>query len=303
MISIDRNAAAPLHVQVAEQVRYAIATGQYATGERLPSTRVLASRLGVSYHTVRAAYRLLESDGLVRGGSRYRVRSDPTIARADRMEQGAKVVHDALRRLVGMGLEPDEMEYLYQEQMELLTQDGQEGKLIFAGLSLELAALCAQQLAETLHRSVDAVRLGELSRHQDADFIFAAYDHVRGAMDQAPRADVRGVSVHLNEEALERVTRLLDEHTLCIVSLDDDSIPPLVDAVRAEAGFGGQMMASSVRVDDERLTRLTAQSTLVLYTPPVRRSLLPHLQGAVPGVVVRPVISPSSLAAVRKSLS
>jgi DNA-binding GntR family transcriptional regulator len=64
-IVLDREAPAPLHRQLRDQLASAIRTG--AAGMRLPSTRVLARVLGLSRNTVLAAYDALAADGLIEG--------------------------------------------------------------------------------------------------------------------------------------------------------------------------------------------------------------------------------------------
>lgn len=61
---------APLYLQVATRVKHQIAEGKLRDGDRLPSLREGADRWGVNLHTVRRAYTLLESDGLVQTAPR-----------------------------------------------------------------------------------------------------------------------------------------------------------------------------------------------------------------------------------------
>jgi GntR family transcriptional regulator/MocR family aminotransferase len=65
-LAIDRSRAESLALQIVRQVQEAIATGHVARGSRLPSTRSLARRLGVSRNTVLAAYEELTARGLLR---------------------------------------------------------------------------------------------------------------------------------------------------------------------------------------------------------------------------------------------
>lgn len=55
----------PIYEQVADGVRTLIASGQLTAGQSLPSVRQLASDLGVNLNTIAAAYRQLQSDGLI----------------------------------------------------------------------------------------------------------------------------------------------------------------------------------------------------------------------------------------------
>jgi GntR family transcriptional regulator / MocR family aminotransferase len=60
----------PLYRQVYEHIRNAIRTGQLRPGDRLPSTRSLAERLGTARRTIDTAYAVLAGEGyLVRRGA------------------------------------------------------------------------------------------------------------------------------------------------------------------------------------------------------------------------------------------
>ena len=63
--NIDARSPTPLYAQIAGRLRVAIAAGELAKGEALPSVRSLASELRVNPATVVQAYRELESEGLV----------------------------------------------------------------------------------------------------------------------------------------------------------------------------------------------------------------------------------------------
>src|SRR5215471_17243210 len=63
----DRDDPGPLTSQIAGQLRDAMADGRLATGERLPSTRMLADLLGVSRTVATGAYAQLFAEGWVEG--------------------------------------------------------------------------------------------------------------------------------------------------------------------------------------------------------------------------------------------
>lgn len=62
---LDHSISMPLYKQLYERLRAQILTGQLQMGARLPSTRALASELGVSRNTTALAYELLLLEGYV----------------------------------------------------------------------------------------------------------------------------------------------------------------------------------------------------------------------------------------------
>ena len=74
-IRVSDSSRVPLATQIARQIMWQVASGRIATGSHLPPIAELAAELGVSVHTVRAAYKQLADDGIVSisRGSRTRV--------------------------------------------------------------------------------------------------------------------------------------------------------------------------------------------------------------------------------------
>src|SRR3954451_13073792 len=64
-MKVSREEPVDLHLQVAAEIRRAIADGEAKPGERLPPARDLAAELGVNRNTVLRALRLLRDEGLL----------------------------------------------------------------------------------------------------------------------------------------------------------------------------------------------------------------------------------------------
>ena len=302
MITIDRTSNVPVHEQLVEQLRFLIASGQFKIDEILPSTRALGRQTGVSFHTVRKAYQQLEQEGLLeaRVGSGFRVKERVPLGKSERIERGASIVQDALQKLIGLGLQESEVEYLFNEQLEMLTGQRQGHKLIFAARSRELASLCAEQIAMGLQQAIEPIVLDDLGLHQDADYVLTRFAEVRRVMEVLPRADVLGVVVFLGLEAMEQVARLLPHQTLGLVTRYSDAIPPLTAELKAQTGFKGQAIATSLEAGTGPLRPVIEQADLLVYTPPCRRRLLPLLLPDRKHVAVAPVVSRDSLERLRQ---
>jgi len=66
-ITLDRRTQVPLHRQIYDEWRRGILAGRFAPGERMPSSRELATALRVSRATVTAAYEQLVAEGYLDG--------------------------------------------------------------------------------------------------------------------------------------------------------------------------------------------------------------------------------------------
>jgi DNA-binding FadR family transcriptional regulator len=91
-----------VHEQVVDRLRRAIHLGDYLPGDRLPSERDIADRLGVSRESVREAIRVLEREGYVRsrrgasGGLVVTALSEPVARTLARL----RADHDSLLDLM-----------------------------------------------------------------------------------------------------------------------------------------------------------------------------------------------------------
>lgn len=65
LLTLDKITSEPIHLQISQRLKQAIADGKLEHGERIPSTRVLASQLNVARGTVENAYALLMGEGLL----------------------------------------------------------------------------------------------------------------------------------------------------------------------------------------------------------------------------------------------
>ena len=63
LFRLDFQSAVPIYRQIRDQVVLAVAKGELAPGERLPTTRALAEDAGVNVMTVSKAYQLLKAEG------------------------------------------------------------------------------------------------------------------------------------------------------------------------------------------------------------------------------------------------
>jgi GntR family transcriptional regulator len=64
-IVISQSDSRPMYLQIMEQVKQRVATGEWASGDEIPSIRQLAMALRVSVITIKRAYLELEREGVI----------------------------------------------------------------------------------------------------------------------------------------------------------------------------------------------------------------------------------------------
>ncbi|TNC20312.1 MocR-like pyridoxine biosynthesis transcription factor PdxR [Amycolatopsis alkalitolerans] len=98
-VALDRESAVPLAVQLADALRESASSGHLRGGDRLPSTRALAERLGVSRTVTSAAYEQLHAEGWIagrHGSGTYVTTSPPSDRPVDRTIPGEQREPDGI---------------------------------------------------------------------------------------------------------------------------------------------------------------------------------------------------------------
>ena len=109
---IDPRSPTPLYEQIAARVRLAVASGEIAQGDPLPSVRGLARELRVNPATVVQAYRDLAADGFVelRHGQGTFIKEVPSFLRdEERTAQAATLVRKLLQDAARGGIGGEEL--------------------------------------------------------------------------------------------------------------------------------------------------------------------------------------------------
>jgi DNA-binding transcriptional regulator YhcF (GntR family) len=123
LISINKNDARPLYLQIVIQIKEQIRNGTLKQGDELPSVRELAESLDINMHTVRSAYIKLREQGIINLALGRRA----TIARMKQPENKRATEAEITARLeelttdaLLMGLKPAEIQKLLNQATEQL---------------------------------------------------------------------------------------------------------------------------------------------------------------------------------------
>jgi len=115
--SIDPRSPVPLYEQIAACVRVAVASGELAAGEALPSVRGLARELRINPATVVQAYRDLAADGFVEmrhGQGTFVQEVSPLLRREERAVQARELIRRLLEDAARRGIGVDDLSRAFQ---------------------------------------------------------------------------------------------------------------------------------------------------------------------------------------------
>src|SRR4051794_23139221 len=113
LLDLDASDDRPIYGQIADQVKFAVASGVLRPGELVPSVRELSRQLVVNPNTVARAYRDLQSEGLlgpVRGTGLQVAEGAPERCREARREHVRRRLRGAIRDALRTDMDRDEIE-------------------------------------------------------------------------------------------------------------------------------------------------------------------------------------------------
>lgn len=277
---LGRNKGVRLTEQLAEQIRYAIATGQIKPGERLPPGRELAKELGIHANTVFAAYRLLAKEGLIslRQGSGVYVTDFPR----DQLKQTAftslERTLNALLQPVRLGLmTPEEILDIVSERLRSLKKEAPSLKVAFMECNFEQMEICCQQLEQALGVEVQPILLDDAKQDKNRlrpfDLIVTTFFHFREvkALTAKGQKVVPTLSTP-SRRVLEAIASLPRKTRLGVICRDKVSLLTIVQQVHQLSGIEPTLAAW---LGDRRGVRqVLTQCDAIVFMPPCRSKVL-----------------------------
>jgi GntR family transcriptional regulator len=120
-IKIDFRSDQPIYIQIVEQVRRQVTSGELKQGDQLPTVRQLATELRVNFNTVARAYRLLDDAGLIstqqgRGTYIWEQPSEETLDRL-RTQELESLTHRYLEDALRLGFNADQVSNQISEEL------------------------------------------------------------------------------------------------------------------------------------------------------------------------------------------
>jgi GntR family transcriptional regulator/MocR family aminotransferase len=220
LIELRRDDGAPLHRQLEQELRAAIRSGRLAAGSVVPSTRGLASQLGLSRGVVVEAYEQLVAEGYLTSQPGGTTRIAEGVADSTPVIAGPGAAMPAIRIDFGYG-RPDVSQFpraAWLRSMRRVLTDAPDDRLVYLDPrgSQELREALADYLNRVRGTCADAERVVVSSGFAQAVVLVLHALRSRGARRMA----VEDPSLH---DDYRRLAELLGMEIVA-VPVDDDGI-------------------------------------------------------------------------------
>ena len=245
-----------------------ISTKQFQVGELLPSTRELGKQLDSSFHTVRKAYLMLVDEGLLKSerGRGFVVHRQSTLLdKSARLEMGAEKMRTILEELVGYGLDEDEVETLFEEQLMFMEWPDRLDTSATVATTKELGEMISRAIRAQVGVKSKTITIFEHEKAVNYDALFVPVQFVRQFKSYSESGLVLPVVYSIDAGLLISITDRSAVQSLGLLAKDQASLPVLTAEIKQALQYQGSILAGIT--DGRFLPPFVKDVDLLLYTP------------------------------------
>jgi GntR family transcriptional regulator len=127
-IEINFRDHVPIYIQLIEQIKHMIATGELQPGDQLPTVRQLAADLRVNFNTVARAYRLLDEESIIstQHGRGTFILEPPSEEKSRELRRRSleRLTHVYLNEADNLNFTPDDVLPMFEEKLQYWRDEG-----------------------------------------------------------------------------------------------------------------------------------------------------------------------------------
>ncbi|HWJ02226.1 MAG TPA: GntR family transcriptional regulator [Verrucomicrobiae bacterium] len=275
-MKLDRKSGIPFYIQLKEQIRRNITSGQWSEGYKLPTERDLALQMEVSRNTVSQAYKELEGEGVLsssQGKGTFVACSGVAMQRESRKEKVLRIIDTAMEEAVGLGFSIDDF-------VSFAHVRGMEKKDALSKLKVAFMESNNEQLEEFSRESnlgpgvtIIPIKLEDMAKDPararerlDAmDMVVTSFYHVsevKGFLSGS-KVPVIGIGLEPKLETMVKIARMPVNRPLVLVC-DSLQFAEKVKATLSQAGIYPELEAVTSREEDVVSKALIRGSAVVV---------------------------------------
>lgn len=271
----------PVSKQLFDQLRFAIASRQYAPGNRLPSTRQLAKITGLHRNTISKVYRQLEQIGLVNSltGSGIYVKKpeyehETLLGKSPLTEiypDAQKVIKESIDTLINQGCNLTQVRELLLSEID--NRLNCSALVIIAVPEVDIGAgkLMVSELQEALSIPVQLVPMEKLSyvlAQATSVTVVTSHYFIKEVLEITAPKSIRAISVDIYDyhKELQIIKNLPSDSCIGIVSLSVGILR--VSEILIHSLHGNKLSIMTAQTHDQSKLNLLVRNAYTIITDP-----------------------------------
>lgn len=315
-VVINPESKIPLYLQLKDQIKDYITSGQSKEDEQLPPVNTLANKLGIHFETVRKAYKDLEKDGLIvmkRGLGTFfnpplaiQTKSNLSPGNGDFVSEAKILIRKALKEGEFIGKVSED----FQKALDEVSKEFHGQKVIFTECSPHQTTGLSQMLYQFLNCSfnpnhyidVEGVLIKDLKEFltkpeiANGKYNIATtgfhFDEVKKIIGQLP-IKVHVLITNMSRETRRKLASLDDGTKYGFISANEHIATLVVDLLKEELG-DVNIQYCPIK-NEQEVKNLIKNVDAVLAPPSVFQELKDIVPPGLPIIEVFDIIDPMSL--------
>lgn len=243
---IQSDSEIPASKQLFDQIQFAIASGQYNPGHRLPSTRQLAMITGLHRNTISKIYQNLEETGLVES-----IAGSGIYVKNQALENGSDInatensynltIQNSIDSLLESGFDLSQIRDFFIEEIDWRIQCNQQIVVTVPQINLNEGKVMQLEVSEALEMPIKLVSLEELTTFlEETNFgtLITNRYFLKEVIDIVPSYSFRIIPVDIYDyqQELEIIKKLPSQACLGIISLSESILKIAASIVNSQRG-------------------------------------------------------------------
>jgi len=276
-LQVNKKSGTPIYLQLKRQIDHLVKMGIWPAGMQLPTERELAEILGVSRNTVSAAYKELESEGILvsQQGRGTFVAASEAANSMGKQERLAQMLDTVIDESLDLGIDLDTLATLARQRIEERRELLGRVKVAFIECNREQLDYFTKELELGSGVSIVPVLLSDLQCESDRllpellgmDLVVTTFFHLDEVREMvAGRVETLGIALDPQLGTIVRIARLPKGIRVGLVCISEPFAERVEKSI-ANAGIEGLTITHTTTRDEDELRRLLAQVDACIVSP------------------------------------
>jgi len=270
---IQSDSDVPASKQLFAQIQFAIASGQYPPGHRLPSTRQLAMITGLHRNTISKVYQQLEESGLVQSvagsGIYVKIHERENIAQSDSpIINSVNGIKDSIDRVLEFGCDIGQIKELFLEEIDWRIRCCERVIVTVPARDISAGAIMQQELQNFFDLEIELIELEQLPQVLEKinfGILVTNRYFIQEVLAIVPPNSFRVIPIDMYDyqKELELIKTLPSQACLGIVSLSEGTLSIASSIVNSQRGDDLLVLTSSINDRDRLQAVIRASHTVI----------------------------------------